>query len=187
MADNDGYMFFNFPNPITLPASKQIFVGVDISNLTWSTDTLALVTNQIGQMTPGNAWEQQSNNQWYNYNSTQAWNAQLSHYINAIVTDQPTVLQYTTSATTICQGGSVNFDATGSTAQDTLLWTFVGGTPFNSNNVQQTVFYNTPGTFKAYLQIIGGACSGYKIDSVNITVNPLPTISVSATPDTICQ
>jgi subtilisin family serine protease len=186
MADNDGFMFFNFPNPVTLPASKEIFVGVDISNLTWSTDTLAIVTNQAGQMTPGNAWEQQSNNQWYNYNSTSAWGIELSHYINAIVTDQPTVLQFTTSATTICQGNSVNFDATGSTAQDTLLWTFFGGTPFNSNNVQQTVFYNTPGTYKAYLQIIGGACSGYKIDSVTITVNPLPNISVTATPDTIC-
>lgn len=185
MADNDGYMFFELPSPLTLPASKEIVVGVDISNLSHAAgDSLALVTTQGNQVVPGTGWNQYSDNSWHIYN--EYWGIHLNHYINAVVTDVPTVATFTQSTTSLCAGNSVNFDATGSTGEDTLLWTFVGGTPNISNNVQQTVFYNNAGTYRAYLQVIGGACSGYAIDSVDITVLANPMISVSAANDTIC-
>lgn len=185
MADNDGYMFFELPTPLTLPASKQIFVGVDITNLSHAAgDSLALVTTQGNEITPGTGWNQYSDNSWHIYNDY--WGLHLNHYINAVVTDVPTVATFTQSTTSLCAGNAVNFDATGSTGEDTLLWSFPGGSPANSNNVQQTVFYNNAGTYTAYLQVIGGACSGYAIDSVDITVLSNPMISVSAGNDTIC-
>jgi len=185
IADNDGYMFFELPTPLTLPASKEIFVGVDISNLSHvAGDSLALVTTQGNQVVPGTGWNQYSDNSWHIYNDY--WGIHLNHYINAVVTDVPTVATFTQSTTSLCAGNAVNFDATGSTGEDTLLWSFIGGSPANSNNVQQTVFYNNPGTYTAYLQVIGGACSGYAIDSVDITVLANPMVSVSAANDTIC-
>lgn len=183
---NNYLTYVEFPSPITLPASKEFFVCVDNTALTFnsSTEYVGIVTTQADEIIPGTGYRQNSSSVWQNYSVP--YGANFNHYMNPILTDVPTVITFTQSSTSVCAGTSVNFDATGSTAQDTLLWTFVGGSPFNSNNVTQTVFYNTPGTYRAYLQIIGGACSQYAIDSVDIVVNPNPAVVLSATPDTIC-
>lgn len=176
--------YVEFDPPVTLPASKEIFVGVDFSGLTFVTgiEDLGLVTT--AQNEASNGFEQLTNNVWQNYSVRFGTN--FGNYINPIVTDVPTVITFTQSATTVCAGNSISFDATGSTVEDTMRWTFVGGTPFYSSNMQPTVFYNTAGTHRAYLEIIGGSCSGYKIDSVDITVLANPSVTVTATADIVC-
>lgn len=176
--------YVEFDPPVTLPASKEFFIGVDLTSLTFvnGVEDLGLVTTDQNEATTG--WERLSTNAWQNYSVR--FGSTFGHYINPILTDIPTVATFTQTATTVCAGSSITFDATGSTFEDTLLWSFVGGSPFNSNDVTRTVYYNTPGTYQAYLQVIGGSCSGYAIDSVTITVLATPTVTVTATPSTVC-
>ncbi|HET6990060.1 MAG TPA: PKD domain-containing protein, partial [Bacteroidia bacterium] len=100
--------------------------------------------------------------------------------------DANSVATFTESATSICQGGNILFDATGSTFEDTLLWYFPGGTPVISNSVTQSSIYNTPGSYSVILYVIGGGCHLFDSAFVNITVNPNPVISVSATSTSVC-
>ncbi|TND02888.1 MAG: Thermitase, partial [Bacteroidetes bacterium] len=75
-----------------------------------------------------------------------------------------------------------------STFEDTLLWYFPSGSPVISNNVQQSVIYNTPGSYQAILYVVGGGCSLFDSAFVNITVNAAPNIAVSGSPSTtICS
>ena len=176
-------------NPITLPASRQFFVSVDLTNLQWQTgvhDTLSIVSNSAGQTTPSAIWEKQSDNNWYQYTTAGSWNLSASLYMHPFLTGANTVATFTQTATSICQGDQVTFDATGSTFEDTLLWYFPGGSPLISNSVQQVTLYNTPGTYDAILYVVGGGCTLFDSAFVSITVNANPTVAISATQTSVC-
>lgn len=183
------YTSFIFPNAVNLPASKKFFVSIDMSNLSWSAnpkDTLAIISNINGQTIPSAVWEQQSDNSWNQYTSTGSWNLNISLVMHPIITNSPANATFTQSATNICQGSSVTFNAAGSTYEDTLLWVFNGGSPSRSSNVQQTVIYNTPGTYSVNLYVVGGGCSMLDSLVTTVTVNANPTINLSSTGSTIC-
>lgn len=187
--DNNYWTFIQFPTPVNVPASRKFYISVDVSNLQWQSgihDTLSIVSNTNGQTTPSAIWEKQSDNLWYQYGTAGSWNLNASLYIFPFLTSDPANAQLTSSATSVCSGQSINFDATGSTVEDDMLWTFLGGSPIQSGNLQQTVFFNTPGTYRTYLEVLGGGCGMYAVDSVDITVNPTPSIAVSVSNDTIC-
>ena len=63
-----------YPTPIALPASKQFFVSVDISNFTWSTtvsgtrDSITLLGSTADDVIPGQGYEQWSDDIWYDMN-----------------------------------------------------------------------------------------------------------------------
>ncbi|AEA43674.1 S8 family serine peptidase [Fluviicola taffensis] len=177
-------------NPITLPASKKFFVALGLTNLQWSAgvkDTLSIVSNSNGQTSPSPTWEQQSNNTWYQYGTAGTWNLGVSLFIHPFLTNTPSQAIITPSTLTICAGNSVNFNAAGSTYQDTLLWSFPGGTPtIVPSAPTASVTYGTPGTYNAILYTIGGGCSLFDSAFVSITVSPTPTISVSGD-NTICN
>ena len=71
-ADVEGHFLTEiiFPTPIALPASKQFFVSVDLSNFKWSTsasgtrDSITLVTSTNGDVIPGQGYEQWIDNSW---------------------------------------------------------------------------------------------------------------------------
>lgn len=192
MQDVNGnyYSEFSFVNnPITLPVSKRFFVSVDLTNLQWTTgtkDTLSIVSNTAGQTTPSAIWERQSNNNWYQYTTAGSWNLSASLYIHPFLTSQNTVAQITPSATSICAGNSISFDAAGSTYQDTLLWYFPNASPLISNNVVQSVNFNNPGAYNAILYVVGGGCNLFDSAFVSITVNPNPVVNVTSTATTVC-
>jgi hypothetical protein len=68
----DGLTLVTFPSAIALPASKQFFVSVDISNFSWSNlDSVAVVSTSDGDFAPGTgtAWEKWSDDSsWHNLN-----------------------------------------------------------------------------------------------------------------------
>jgi PKD repeat protein len=177
-------------NAVTLPASKKFFVSVDLTNLQWNAgtkDTLSIVSNTDGQTTPSAIWEQQSNNLWYQYGSPGSWNLSASLYVHPFLTNTPTQAVLTPSATTICSGNAISFDAAGSTYQDTLLWYFPGGTPtVVPTSPTASITYGTPGTYNAILYVIGGGCSLFDSTFVSITVNPTPVISIAGN-NSICN
>jgi subtilisin family serine protease len=181
--------FWRFNTPIALPASSEIAVGFDVSNLNINAgDSLSIVTNQNGQPSTTIGFEQLTSNAWQPYSSGWTGITNLSHYIFPQLTANPATAVLGASATTICEGDLVNYDATGSTYGDTLLWSFPGQTPSLSINVMDSVIYPTAGVFRTYLEVVGGGCSNYAVDSVDITVNPTPVPVITTTPsDTICS
>lgn len=189
--NNSYYSEISFVNnPITLPASKKFFVSVDLTNLQWQAgvhDTLSIVSNSAGQTTPSAIWEKQSDNLWYQYTTAGSWNLSASLYIHPFLTTQNSTAVITPSATTVCAGNSISFDAAGSTYQDTLLWYFPGATPSVVPSAPTTsVTYANPGTYNAIIYTIGGGCSLFDSAFVSITVNPTPAVNVSGT-NTICN
>lgn len=196
MTDEAGgsYTEYSFVNsPVTLPASKKFFCSIDLTNLQWQAspsvhDTLSIVSNSNGQTTPSAIWEKQSDNLWYQYTTAGSWNLSASLVMHPALTSANTVATFTQTATTICEGDQISFDANGSTYEDTLLWYFPGGNPLISNNINQTVSYGTPGNYQAILYVVGGGCSMFDSTFVNITVNANPVLTVGATPSTtICS
>lgn len=182
---NGTVRYYEFNPPLNVPVSAEIAVGIDYSNLNWSTDTLGIVTNILAEPSTSTGYEKLTNGTWQPYATR--FGSDLNHYIFPELTSAPATISLSATPTTICEGGIVNFDATGSTFQDTLLWTFPGTTPSTSNNISESVIYNTAGTYTAYLQVIGGGCSNYRIDSVTITVTPTPSPAITASNDTICS
>ena len=188
IANTPGIPFIEFDNAVPLPASGEVFVGVRFANLNMAVgDTIAVVTNADAQSTPNTAWEQWNDNTWNAYNGTGGWGLSVTHYFFPWLTNDTTAISLTATPTTICEGEVVQYDATGSTGQDTLLWSFPGMNPANSNNVIDSVLYSSAGTYTTYLEVVGGGCSRYRIDSVTITVNPSPNVSIATTADTICS
>ena len=181
-------------NPaITLPASKRFFISVDISNLSWMAnpkDSLSVNSNQDPQSNPTTTWEKQSNNIWYRYDDVvNSWNLGITLYIFPFLTNTPYAIGYNqtpSSATNICSGSSVNFDASPSIIGSGLLWNFQGGLPATSNTVVQSVQYPAAGTYLAKLYILGGGCDVYDSLSSNVNVIASPILSPTATPNTIC-
>jgi PKD repeat protein len=67
----------HFATPVVQDGT--FFVGVTLP--TTAGDTVAIVTNQDGDTSPGTAWEQWSDNVWYPYSSTSAWELNVQHAI----------------------------------------------------------------------------------------------------------
>jgi hypothetical protein len=183
------YTEFSFVNtPITLPVSKKFFCTIDVTNLNWATnhDTLSIVSNTDGQTIPSAIWEQRSDNTWHQYTTSGSWNLSASLYMHPFLTGTNTQAVFTQTATSICAGSSISFDATGSTFQDTLLWYFPGGSPLTSNTITQSTIYNTPGSYPAILYVVGGGCDLFDSAFVNITVNANPTVAIAASATSVC-
>ena len=184
------YTEFSFVNsPITLPASKKFFVSIDLTNLNWASahDTLSIVSNtDLETSAPIPIWDQHSDNSWHEYMTAGCWNLSASLYIHPFLTNANSTATFTESALSVCQGGQILFDATGSTFEDTLLWYFPSATPLTSNAVTQSTLYNSPGTYPAILYVVGGGCHLFDSAFVNITVNPNPVLAIAATSTTVC-
>ncbi len=100
---------------------------------------------------------------------------------------QPTA-SFTTSANTICVGGSITFtDASTGSGITTWSWTFPTGTPGTANTQgPHNVVFNTAGTHNINLQVTD--VNGTHDTTIAITVNNCtqPTASFTMSADTIC-
>jgi len=141
-------------------------------------DTLGIFSNTSGDSSPGTAWEQQSDNIWYDVDA--AWGGlPITSYLSPIMSQNAPGPVLTTNTTTICAGGSVNYNATTSTNTLSYSWVFNGGTPGTSTTGTQTVTYSAAGSPKTYLTLTGN-CGAVSKDSVTITVNTPTTPTFTA-------
>ena len=101
------------------------------------------------------------------------------------ITSAPPTAIINPSPSTVCAGEFISFD--GSTSPNTVNWEWaINGTstpyPTGSN---PNVVMNTAGTHWAYM-LAENYCGFYHIDSVQVTVNPTPSITLTSSADTIC-
>ena len=172
-----------FNNSINV-GSNPFFLGFTMNGFT-ANDSLGLFSNTDGDTQPSMVWEQWNDNTWHQYNTAGSWNLDIAMYISPYMTNVPPTALPTANVTQVCAGGMVNFNGTTSTNASGYNWVFQGGTPATSTSATPTVTYATAGTYKAYL-LVDGQCQGQALDSLTITVNPLPTVTANASSTSIC-
>ncbi len=179
---NGMYTTLEFDPVLTLPASKKIFISVDMNHLQWTDtvkDSLSIYSNFDGQTNPSPVWERQSDLQWYRYTTPGTWNLAVSLLIHPLLTSAPAIVTFSSSATTICAGETITFDAAGSTYENGISWDFQGGLPAASGAALQEVRFDTPGTYRISLTVAGGACEQFDMNKyVDIVVKPRPAAAV---------
>jgi hypothetical protein len=64
---------------LAIPASKKLFISVDVSELDiFSGDLLGIYSSDWDELTPNTAWEQWSDNVWYPFSSAAGWEGNVS-------------------------------------------------------------------------------------------------------------
>lgn len=79
-----------FATAVELPASKKIYVSVDISNFAYPDDLIWIAGTIDGEVSPNQAWEQWSNNAWYAFSNTNAWGFSAALWIFPAVSTSST-------------------------------------------------------------------------------------------------
>lgn len=92
------------------------------------------------------------------------------------------VAAFSGTPTTVCVGQSVTFTDQSANNPTSWVWQFAGGTPATSALQNPTVTYNTPGTYAVLLS--ASSSNGSNVNQVMsyITVNPIPTLTITSTP-----
>ncbi len=92
------------------------------------------------------------------------------------------------SGTNVCQGSNATMTAAGNggTSPYSYSWSFnAGGTPVLGTNAAQSINFPASGTIPVYLTVTD-ACNNTATSTVNVTVNPLPVITVTPGANPIC-
>lgn len=155
--------FIYFNSPVNVSSLPHFYVGVILPQTPG--DTVALYTNQYDPNITNTAWEQWSNNTWYDYPSSWGASVKFNHAIFLFTTDVPPSASFTASSTTTCANGSINFTSTSSNAV-TYSWSFPGGVPSTSTSANPTVVYPNGGQYNVTLAITG-QCGGR--DTITLT------------------
>jgi len=93
------------------------------------------------------------------------------------------IADFTSNATTICEGTTVEFsDATASGSPTSWSWVFIGASPSSSTDQNPTgILYASSGTYTVELTVSDGVNSNTITTTSYINVDPSPTVSVSPT------
>jgi serine protease len=188
--DNEDITIIDFPDNVTIPASRKFFISADFTNLTWTPaikDSFNIVSTQIGQGS-NDVWSQNAVGDWISY-QTAFGVSNLSLYIFPFLTATPTKAVISPINPVICSGNGVAFTAENSLMppNQPMQWVLLGTNPQVINDeVAINPIYNTPGTYKAYFAVLG-ACNEIRIDSTVVTVNQSPALDISASKNPICQ
>ena len=169
------YTEIEFTNPITL--SGSYYLGFDVEPA--SGVTISVYTNTDGDVSVNTAYEQFDDGTWHAYTETASWELTVNHMIHPILQQPSPVATFSVTPGAICAGGEVNFTATSQGAQ-TYAWTFPGGSPASSTQMNPSVSYNSAGSFGATLTITGGcdneASSQTNNNVVTVSSPPVPPV-----------
>lgn len=89
---------------------------------------------------------------------------------------------FTSTASTICEGSTVTYTNASTQYPTSYSWSFPGGTPATSTDVNPVVTYNTSGTYNAVLTATNQWGSTTHTITNHVTVNPsvIPTFTYNA-------
>jgi Pregnancy-associated plasma protein-A/Secretion system C-terminal sorting domain len=162
-----GLIDVTFPSSVALSGAFYAGIAFDYAN---SGDTVALISTLDAEVSPGIAWEQFDNGDWFPMtDTTDSWGLTLRQAIYPIVTGAPLNVIVSPINPTILQGNSTVLTASGAS---TYVWSpatglsaTTGATVTASPTV--TTVYTITGT--------NGACSGTETATVSVT--PLAGVS----------
>jgi len=180
-----------FDLPVTVN-TNDFYIGYETINVPGDTVTCAATDNLTTDAT-------RPNSVWYYVNPgtnpqslptgwqelTNVGTVELAMHVYPWITDIPPTAVINPSPTTVCEGEFITFDASSSPNISSWEWAINGtNTPYPTS-VNPTVTMNSDGTHTAYL-LVENSCGFFHIDSIDVTVNPTPNVTVTGTSDTIC-
>lgn len=151
------YNLLPFDNPISV--NGNFWVGVELNY--GLGDTVIFATAQDRSPSLDSTTYFKGGGNWYSTNSLFIGGMATSMYLDVLTSGSPSV-SFTETTLAINQGGTISFDASGSTNYSALQWSFISGSPNTSTNVMETVTYNTIGTHDVTLYMLGGC----RVDSL---------------------
>ncbi|WP_199118061.1 cadherin-like beta sandwich domain-containing protein [Pedobacter sp. ASV28] len=108
------YTYIDFETPLELPASKKIFISVDLTDLQWTSsvkDVLSIVSNASGQSNPSATWEKTSSNIWYRYDNPSSWGANISLLIHPFLSSTALKTEFLATGGAIYNATTSSFNA----------------------------------------------------------------------------
>ena len=182
----------DFDIPATVSTSN-FYVGYTITNAPLATDSAACAMTGDLISAPG-----RPNTMYVNFAAGNplaypvGWvdietvsGSQWSMHIYPRITQTPPQAIISPTPSTVCTGEWIVFDGTGSPNTVNWNWAINGtGTPYPTGSAPNVIM-NTDGSHWVYMQAIN-SCGFDHIDSVQVTVNPTPSVGLSATATTIC-
>ena len=90
-------------------------------------------------------------------------------------------------SSTICEGEEVIFTNLSGNQPGSYQWTFSGGTPASSNEVNPTIAYQTPGVYQVSLLASNIFGQDTEVKTNFIVVEAAPALSIAANPSEICK
>lgn len=185
--------------PLTTPfeITGDFYVGIEVTGAEPATEVAAIAYthdfNFDATGRPGYSWMYASATNafalpegWYDLESTFVGAPKYGMHLYLETTTLPVTATMTATPTTVCEGEQVSFDGTPSVNDASYEW-FVNGTDGGGTSTDAAPSFNylTEGTYTAYL-VAYNTCGYYDIDSMDITVDPSPDVSVVADEETIC-
>ncbi len=104
------------------------------------------------------------------------------NYITVIEPSAPPTADFTASATTVLEGGSIDFSDDSTNMPTTWAWTFAGGDPASSTDENPTVTYAVEGTYTVSLTVTNadGEATETKTDYIAVTREETPPTAAFA-------
>jgi subtilisin family serine protease len=174
----------SFDQPATV-TTNDFFVGYTLTNGVQGDSVACAMTENFAGTPRQNTLYSRFNNVWYAYENLIQGNPKYSMHIYPRITQTPPIAVINPSDTEVCQGEFITFD--GSSSPNTVVWQWAingTGTP-NPTGSSPEVVMNAAGNHKAYM-LAQNSCGFFHIDSVEVTVNPSPNMTITSTADTIC-
>lgn len=110
---------------------------------------------------------------------------QLAMHVYPRITSIPPTAVITATPTTVCTGDFIQFDGSTSPNLSSWQWAINGTSTPYPTAVNPNVVMNAPGNHWVYM-LAQNSCGYSHIDSMQVTVNPTPNVTLTATNDTIC-
>jgi PKD repeat protein len=185
---NPNGVFIYVPFSGSPSVSGNFYVGVVLP--TTPGDTVALLTTLANPAYRDSlyAWERYANGNWVSYATSYGSSGfGFSHHVFPVICStfviQPPVPNFTANKTSVCVGQSVTFTDQSSGNPTSWSWSFGNGaTPQVSTLQNPTVTFNAPGTYSIKLTVANANGSRDTTRVNYITVNPLPTATVTVRP-----
>ncbi|OFX16949.1 MAG: hypothetical protein A2033_01310, partial [Bacteroidetes bacterium GWA2_31_9] len=182
---NGDLTYVQFATPVTIPGPFYISILLP----TTAGDTVAVYSDAQNANATNTAWEQWSDNVWYDFAS--AWGGNFNLAIMPIVcTDGSPLTDFYASTDSICVGSTVNYFDASTGWPTSYSWTFAGGTPSTSNVENPSITYNTVGSYSVTHTSTNAQGTGSKTKTNYITVVNPPTVTFSQTnenPSGVCN
>jgi PKD repeat protein len=108
--------------------------------------------------------------------------------VTGVVATIPPVANFNTTATTVCEGGSITFNDASTNLPTSWAWDFGGGgTPNTSTTQSPTIIFNTAGTYTVTLTATNAYGSDAEVRTNYITVYAPLNSSISGTTPASCS
>ena len=101
----------------------------------------------------------------------------------------PPVADFTANTVSVCAGQTINFTNNSTNCSSTYAWSFPGGTPSVSTDLNPVISYNTPGTYAVTLTVTnpGGNNTKTVNNYITVSANLTHSASISSPNADICE